>query len=127
LDELKAISKRILAFRDKRSWSQFHTPRHLAAALSIEAAELQEALLWKSDKDVYEFVRSKKGNRILLEEIADVLILSLLFCDATGIEPIKAIKTKLKFISLSPAVPNNAINQNVEMGRVPESLKSPNS
>jgi len=96
VDRLEDISRKIVAFRDRRAWSQFHTPGHLAAALSIEASELQEALLWKSDEEISDFIRSKKGKRILLEEIADVLIVALLFCHAMGIEPIEAIKTKLK-------------------------------
>lgn len=96
MDRLIDITRKIVTFRDKRSWSKFHTPRHLVAALSIEASELQEALLWKSDQEISSFARSRRGKRILHEEIADVLILSLLFCHTMNIEPISAIKTKLK-------------------------------
>ena len=39
----------LLAFREARDWKQFHTPRQLAAALAIEAGELQQAMLWKTD------------------------------------------------------------------------------
>jgi hypothetical protein len=41
VDEIDAI----LRFRDEREWAQFHTPRNLAAALAVEAAELQETML----------------------------------------------------------------------------------
>ena len=42
------MTEKILAFRDERDWAQFHTPRNLAAAIAIEAAELQQSLLWQS-------------------------------------------------------------------------------
>jgi hypothetical protein len=47
MSDFLTILKRITAFRDARDWAQFHTPRHLASAISIEAAELLEAFLWK--------------------------------------------------------------------------------
>lgn len=50
-DDLK---QELLAFRDARDWKQFHTPRQLAAALAIEASELQQAMLWKTDAEVTE-------------------------------------------------------------------------
>ena len=94
--ELPALVKQILAFRDERDWAQFHTPKNLAAALAIEAAELQELMLWKSEREVAELVASKSGHGQLSDEIADVLIYSLLFCDAAGVDPASAIRKKLK-------------------------------
>ena len=49
---LSDLTQEILRFRDERDWSQFHTPRQLAAAVAIEAAELQQVLLWKTDEEV---------------------------------------------------------------------------
>ena len=54
---LTEVTEKILAFRDERDWAQFHTPRNLAAAIAIEAAELQESLLWKSDTEVLAALR----------------------------------------------------------------------
>lgn len=93
---LSELTNKIMAFRDKRSWAQFHTPKHLASALSIEASEIQEAFLWKSDEEVTSFLHSKRGKRKLEEEIADVLILSLLLSTTVGIDPSEAIKKKLR-------------------------------
>jgi hypothetical protein len=44
-NEFRAISERLEAFRDKRDWVLFHTPSNLAAALAVEAGELQELFL----------------------------------------------------------------------------------
>ena len=94
--ELPALVKQILAFRDERDWAQFHTPKNLAAALAVEAAELQELMLWKGEEEVDHLVSSKNGHVKLSDEIADVLIYALLFCDAAGIDPDAAVRIKLK-------------------------------
>jgi hypothetical protein len=46
--DLKKIQKKILSFRNERNWAQFHDPKNLAEALSIEAGELLENFLWGS-------------------------------------------------------------------------------
>jgi NTP pyrophosphatase (non-canonical NTP hydrolase) len=47
IQELKDLLRE---FRDKRDWAQFHDPKNLAEAISIEAGELLELFLWK-DKE----------------------------------------------------------------------------
>jgi len=46
MPNLEAIQQKILAFRNERDWAQFHDPKNLAEALSIEAGELLENFLW---------------------------------------------------------------------------------
>jgi dCTP diphosphatase len=94
--ELPPLVKQILAFRNERDWAQFHTPKNLAAALAIEAAELQELMLWKTDAEVADLINSKPGHGKLSDEIADVLIYGILFCESAGIDPEAAIRIKLK-------------------------------
>jgi len=91
LDELR---QRIRTFRDERDWDQFHTPKNLAAGLSIEAAELQELMLWKTDGEVSELLSTHHGP--LSDEIADVLIFALLFCEAARVDPEAAVLKKLE-------------------------------
>ena len=43
------IISQLVKFRDERDWAQYHTIKNLTAALSIEAGELQESILWKSE------------------------------------------------------------------------------
>src|SRR5580704_15981908 len=93
--ELQNIIEKILAFRDERNWKQFHTPRNLAAALAIEAGELQEVMLWKTDAEVENLLNSTEGKKSISAEIADVLIYGLLLCDAMAIDPVVAITEKL--------------------------------
>ena len=95
MDALTAVQERIIAFRDERDWAQFHSPRNLATAIAVEAAELQETMLWKSDSEVAALLATSDGKRIIAEEIADVFIFGLLLCESAGIDPITAIREKL--------------------------------
>ena len=96
MNDLQDFTQAILAFRDRRDWKQFHSVRNLAAGLSIEAAELQEILLWKSDSEVAALLQSPSGRQRLAEEIADVLVFSLLLCHEAGLDPGQVVRGKLR-------------------------------
>ena len=85
----------IVRFRDERDWGQYHVPRHLVDALSIEASELQEEFLWKEEEEVSEYLQSPEGKGRVRDEIADVLIYALLLCESIGVNPLDAIRDKL--------------------------------
>lgn len=93
---LEEITAAIVRFRDERDWAQFHTPRNLGAAIAIEAAELQQSLLWKSDQEVHDFLRTEKGMDEVGREVADTLIFCLLLCHDIDIDPIEVIERKLE-------------------------------
>jgi NTP pyrophosphatase (non-canonical NTP hydrolase) len=94
--DFEDVVAKIRKFRDDRNWAQFHSPKNLAAAVSIESGELQETMLWKSDDEIQKALQNKDQKERMAEEVADILILSLLFCDAIEIDPINAIDEKLK-------------------------------
>jgi dCTP diphosphatase len=96
MDRLETVIDDILHFRNERDWAQFHTPKNLAIALSIEAAELQELMLWKTEQEVTESLATPDGRNQCAAEVADVLIFLLLLCEKVGIDPIAAIEKKLK-------------------------------
>ncbi len=90
---LEAVTARIRAFRDERDWMQFHNPKELAAAIAIEAAELQEIFLWKSPAETADVVAAK--NEALRDEIADIAVYLLELADNLGIDLIEAIDAKM--------------------------------
>ena len=53
-------------------------------------------MLWKGEEEVDHLVSSKNGHGKLSDEIADVIIYALLFCEAAGIDPEAAVRIKLK-------------------------------
>ena len=96
LSSLSEATDAVVEFRDARDWVQYHTPEHLSRALSIEASELEEEFLWKGPEEVQSYVETEKGREAIREEIGDVLIYALLFCERTGIDVLDAISSKLE-------------------------------
>jgi dCTP diphosphatase len=92
-DSLKNLTNALRKFAAERDWDQFHTPANLAAALSIEVAELQEHFLWTTPAEA-EGIVAKHRQRIA-EEIGDVLLYLIRLADKVGIEPVEAARQKL--------------------------------
>jgi NTP pyrophosphatase (non-canonical NTP hydrolase) len=91
----QALSAEVRRFRDARDWAQFHTPKNLAAAIAIEAAELQEQFLWKTDKEIDRDIADGPKRAAVIDEIADVLMFALLLADRLEVDVAKAITHKL--------------------------------
>ena len=72
MDSITEITGKIRQFRDERDWMQFHNPKELAAAIAIEAAELQEIFLWKDYTACEDAVL--KNREAVADEIADVAV-----------------------------------------------------
>ena len=93
--DLAACSDRLVAFREARDWARFHTPKELAAALSIEAGELQETMLWKSDAEVAAALREPGPRAAFEAEVADVAICLLMLAERSGVDLRQAILSKI--------------------------------
>lgn len=90
---LSELTAAINAFTKARDWEQFHNAKNLAAALSVEVAELQETLLWTPTDE--SSIRVDEKRESIEAEIGDILIYLLRFCDVTGIDPIEAAQNKM--------------------------------
>lgn len=86
-----SATKKLIEFRDERDWAQFHDPKNLAAALSIEAAELNEVFLWKTTEE-----SSQVEVERVAEELADVLAYALLLADRFGLDPEQIVLDKIE-------------------------------
>ena len=91
-DEMMAA---VLEFRRKRDWEQFHKPKELAAAITVEASELLEVFQWKSHEEVAGLLDSPSRKRVE-DEIADVVILLSYLCHDLGLDVNAAVRSKLK-------------------------------
>lgn len=89
-DDLRDKLRRFAAQRD---WEQFHTPKNLAMALTVEAAELQECFQWLTPEQCETL--SPADRRAVEEEIADVLLYLILLSDVLDIDMLQAAKRKL--------------------------------
>ena len=88
MSQLKDLEQLLVNFRDERDWKQFHNPKDLAVALSIEAGELLESFLWKDAEDA-------KIEKVK-EELADVLAYALLLGHHYGLDLEEVIREKVK-------------------------------
>lgn len=92
--ELQELKNKVKQFRDERDWRQFHTPKNLAMALSVEASELAELFLW--DDNEKSFITAKEKSEHLQEEMADVFIYLLSMTDILDVDLEQAVLNKLK-------------------------------
>lgn len=93
MSDLTDLAARIRAFRDERDWMQFHNPKDMATAIAIEAAELQEIFLWKSQSES-SHVADVERQRVL-EEVADLAIYLFELADNLKIDLAAAVQAKL--------------------------------
>jgi NTP pyrophosphatase (non-canonical NTP hydrolase) len=94
MSEIKELTEKIKTFRDERDWKQFHNPKDLAIAISVEASELLENFQWLTVKESENLPPEKL--QAVKEEIADVLNYLLLISDALGIDINQAILEKIE-------------------------------
>lgn len=86
----------VLRFRDARDWKQFHNPKDLAAAIAIEAGELQERFLWRSPTEIAADLQDPTKRRAARDELADVIICALLLADALDVDVERSVRAKLQ-------------------------------
>ena len=92
-DKLSVISKKVIQFRDARDWKQFHDPKNLAEAISIESAELLEKFLWTTTDKAYDMDNQKLED--IKEEIADIMIFLIYLCNGLNIDLAQAVESKI--------------------------------
>jgi len=90
MTSLRDAQRRFAAARD---WQQFHTPKNLAMALSVEAAELLEHFQWLTTEQSMRL--DAKTKTAVGEEIADVLLYLTRLADVLDIDPLAAAKRKM--------------------------------
>jgi NTP pyrophosphatase (non-canonical NTP hydrolase) len=94
MSELAAIKKKILNFRNKRDWAQFHDPKNLAEALSIEAGELMENYLWKNTEQSRKLSLDELKN--VKEEMADIFIFLTYLSEEYQIDLLAEVEKKIE-------------------------------
>ncbi|RYI06264.1 MAG: nucleotide pyrophosphohydrolase [Acetobacteraceae bacterium] len=91
--EIEELQAALRQFAQERDWGQFHTPKNLAASLSIEAAEVLEHFQWLTDEQSRQL--SADQREAVGHEIADVLLYLLQLSDKLGINPLEAARKKM--------------------------------
>lgn len=88
------LIRELRRFAEARDWRQFHTPKNLAMAMSVEAAEVVEIFQWLSDRQAREL--DARGRARLADELADTYIYLLRLAGCFGIDLVDAGLRKIK-------------------------------
>jgi dCTP diphosphatase len=93
MNELNALSEKLERFATERDWNQFHTPKNLAMALSVEVAELVEEFQWLTEKESAH-LSAEKLDRVK-DEVADVFNYLIRISSKLGIDLIEVARDKI--------------------------------
>jgi NTP pyrophosphatase (non-canonical NTP hydrolase) len=91
--ELDGLREQMRDFAAARDWDQFHSPKNLAMALSVEASELLETFQWLTEEQSRKL--TPEAFSAASDEVADVLLYLIRLSDKLGIDPIAAARRKL--------------------------------
>lgn len=93
LGALEELAAQLREFANARDWEQFHTPKNLAMALSVEASELLEHFQWLTPEESQKLADGKL--EAVSEEMADVLIYLVRVADVLGVDLLEAARSKI--------------------------------
>jgi len=93
MGDISELQKRIAAFRDLRDWKQFHNAKDLAIALNLEATEVLEHFLWKTNEETVTYLAEHKA--AVAEELADTLYWVLLMAYVLDIDLLETFDAKM--------------------------------
>ena len=93
-DRYGEVVNKLLEFRHQRNWEQYHTPKNLSMGISIEASELMQEFLWKTDEEVAQRIKEKPEN--VADEIADIASYVFLLSHDLGFDLFKEIERKIE-------------------------------
>jgi len=93
MSDIDALLAKIRTFADERDWGQFHSPKNISMALSVEASELLEHFQWLSQTESKNLSPEKKSE--VADEVADVFLYLLRLCDEMGIDLLATANQKI--------------------------------
>ncbi len=89
------LRKAVAEFIRERDWEQFHSPKNLSMAVSIEAAELMELFQWMEVAEAQRRSRAPRLRKKIEEEVADIAIYTLSLCHTLGLDLSTCIERKM--------------------------------
>lgn len=92
--EMEDLKQRLRLFADERDWDQFHSPKNLAMALSVEAAELVEHFQWLTEEQSKKLPDEKLQE--VAYELADIQVYLIRMADKLNVDLMKTVDEKIK-------------------------------
>ena len=104
--DIEELQKKLRAFAAARDWQRYQTPKNLAMAMVVEAAELVEIFQWSTAEESMAIQQDAARHQHLGEEIADVLLYLVQIADHSGIDIAAAVERKLALNVVKHPVPS---------------------
>ncbi|WP_055494745.1 nucleotide pyrophosphohydrolase [Streptomyces sp. TP-A0356] len=93
--DVAGLQRRLADFAAARNWQPYHTPKNLAAALSVEASELVEIFQWLTPEESARVMDDPDTARRVTDEVADVFAYLLQLCEVLDIDALAALDAKI--------------------------------
>ena len=93
---MDALKNFVENFVKERDWSQFHSPKNISMALSIEASELMDIFKWDTERDSKVKMSEGKSRQEAIDELADIIIYAIAFANRNNIDISSAIEQKME-------------------------------
>jgi NTP pyrophosphatase (non-canonical NTP hydrolase) len=90
---IETLTARLHAIRDANDWRQFHSPKNLTMAASVEMAELVEIFQWLSEAQSRQLPAEQLQHAG--QEIGDIVLYLLLLCAELGLDLNTVVSAKL--------------------------------
>jgi NTP pyrophosphatase (non-canonical NTP hydrolase) len=94
-DSLQQLAADVHRFADERDWHRYHSPKNIASALIVEAAELLEHFQWRTEAESEADALPPEVHAAVADEMADVLLYLVQLGNRLGVDPVAAARAKL--------------------------------
>lgn len=95
-ETFEQIKEKLRQFRDERDWDQYHSPKNLSMAISVEASELMEHFLWDDEEDIKKKLKDKEKFKEVKHELADILNYAFMMADELDVDVTEIMDKKLE-------------------------------
>jgi dCTP diphosphatase len=97
-EPIECLRNELRQFAAERDWDQFHSPKNLAMALSVEASELLEPFQWLTEEASFSLPQPALAN--VTHELADVFIYLIRLSDKLNVDLVAAAREKIRLNAL---------------------------
>ncbi|MGO3344145.1 MAG: nucleotide pyrophosphohydrolase [Marinomonas sp.] len=94
MDKLEDLKERLQGFADARDWDQFHSPKNLSMALSVEVSELVECFQWLTEEQSK--CLTPQQRQAVIDEMADVQVYLLRLATKLDVNLLEAVEQKMQ-------------------------------
>jgi NTP pyrophosphatase (non-canonical NTP hydrolase) len=94
--DLTVINRAFRTIAEINGWQAYHTPKNLAAAVSVESAELLEIFQWLTDEQSMRVAHDTAVKTRVADEVADIVMYLTELCVRLDIDMGAAIAEKIE-------------------------------